>query len=219
MDQLEQALSEIAAIRGQMARTAEFRGYGPAALGATAGLAAVGALVQPLWVPHPLQTPGAYALLWAGLAVIAAALIGAEAVARARRLHGGLADEMIRAALEQFLPAAVAGLLVTAVLVSHAPASAGLLPGLWQVIFSLGVFATCRILPRGMAVVGIWYLATGLACLAAVDAQAAPGPSPWMMGAPFVVGQALAAAILWRASRAADEVLPEGVSDGDASER
>jgi len=198
MDQLDQALSEIAAIRGQMARTAEFRGYGPAALGATAVLAAVGALVQPEWVPHPLLTPGWYALLWAGLGALAAGLIAAEAVARARRLHGGLADEMIRAAVEQFLPAAIAGLLVTLVLVQEAPASTGLLPGLWQVIFSLGVFATARILPHGIAAVGAWYLATGLACLAVAEAA----PLPWMMGAPFVVGQTLAAVILWRASRA-----------------
>jgi hypothetical protein len=201
MKQLEQALSEIAAIRGQMARTAEFRGYGPMALAATAALAALGALLQQHWVPHPLQTPVAYAVLWSGLGAVAAALIASEAVARARRLHGGLADEMIRAALEQFLPAAVAGLLLTAVLVRYAPFATALLPGLWQIVFSLGVFATSRILPRGIAAVGVWYLATGLTAIAAANAGGA-GPLPWMMGAPFMVGQALAAAILWRASRA-----------------
>lgn len=211
MNELDQALSEIAAIRGQMARTAEFRGYGPAALGATAVLAAGGALVQPLWVPHPLQAPEAYALLWAGLGAVAAALIAAEAVARARRLHGGLADEMIRAALEQFLPAAIAGLLLTVVLVRFAPQMAELLPGLWQIVFSLGVFATSRILPRGIVAVGGWYLATGLACLAA----SAAGPSPWMMGAPFVVGQTLAAVILWRASRAPHSAAVEEATDGE----
>src|SRR5690348_12038782 len=97
MNQLDQALSEIAAIRGQMARTAEFRGYGPMALAATAVLAAAGAMLQPRLVPHPLRTPIEYALLWSGLGAVAAALIASEAVARARRLHGGLADEMIRA--------------------------------------------------------------------------------------------------------------------------
>ena len=39
-------------------------------------------------------------------------------------------------------------------------------PGLWQITFGLGVFASCRFLPRGMLLVGGWYVASGLACLA-----------------------------------------------------
>ncbi|HEY7855325.1 MAG TPA: hypothetical protein VIC32_02695 [Terriglobales bacterium] len=208
MDELSRALDEIAAIRGQMARVAEFRGYGPAALMATAGFALLAGFAQAVWVPQPLSTPGSYAYLWSVAAAAAAAMIAIEAVARTRRLHRGLADVMIRAALEQFLPAAVAGLLLTLVLLRAAPSSAGLLPGLWQVIFALGVFATSRFLPRAIMAVGGWYLATGLACIAASgDAQAL---APWRMAAPFAVGQAMAAFILWRASR----VLPEVENGG-----
>jgi hypothetical protein len=187
-------MSEIAEIRGQMARATEFRGYGAAALAGTAVLAVGAAVGQAHWVPAPMAAPWAYVGWWSGAAAMAGALIGAEAVARAKRLHGGLADEMIRAAIEQFLPAALAGMMLTWALTMYAPASVGLLPGLWQVIFSLGVFATCRILPRPVVVVGVWYLATGLACIAA----AGRGLAPWMMGAPFAVGQAMAAAIIWR---------------------
>jgi len=197
---LDHALGDIAAIRGQMARAAEFRGYGPLALAATALLALAGAWAQPRWVALPLAHPDAYAWYWSAFGAAAAALIAAEAVARARRLHGGLADDMIRAAVEQFLPAAVAGGLLTVCLLHAAPASAPLLPGLWQILFSLGVFATCRVLPRPVLAVGVWYLLTGLLCIAS------PGPAlnPWWMGAPFAVGQAMAAVILWRASSAFD---------------
>lgn len=194
MDELDQALREIAAIRGQMARATEFRGYGAAALAATGVLAVAGAVLQPRLVPQPLAAPGAYALLWCAVAALAAGLIAAEARARARRMHGGLADAMIRAAAAQFVPASVAGMLVTAAVVRYAPASAGLLPGLWQIVFSLGVFATCRILPRPLLAVGAWYLVTGLVCIA----SASRGLAPWMMGAPFLAGQALAAAIIWK---------------------
>lgn len=143
-DPLHQALAEIAAIRGQMARAGEFRGYGPATLAATGLLAVAAGFVQPLWVARPLAAPGQYVAFWCAAAAVAAALIAAEALARSRRLHGGLADAMIRAALEQFLPAALAGILLTAALMRWAPDAVRLLPGLWQVIFSLGVFATCR---------------------------------------------------------------------------
>jgi hypothetical protein len=209
MDELNQALTEIATIRGQMARTVEFRGYGPATLVGTAVLAGVTGVAQALWVPHPLETPGTYACLWSLAAAVAAGMIAAEAIARTRRIHRGLADDMIRAALEQFLPAAIAGVLLTIVLLRVAPADAALLPGLWQIVFSLGVFATCRTLPRSTLAVGGWYLFTGLVCVAGAGGSYAL--SSWMMSAPFAVGQTLAAAILWRASRStvASEVNSE----------
>jgi hypothetical protein len=68
-----------------------------------------------------------------------------------------------------------------------------MLPGLWQVIFSLGVFASCRFLPRPVAAAGAWYLLTGLFCLSLGDARAL---SPWAMGVPYAVGQLLVAGIL-----------------------
>jgi peptidoglycan/LPS O-acetylase OafA/YrhL len=115
-------------------------------------------------------------------------------VARSRRIHTGLADEMIRSAVEQFLPAGVAGALLTAVLLRYAPQSLWMLPGLWQIVFGLGVFASCRFLPRSMLAVGVWYLAAGLCCLA--FASGGQAMAPWTMGVPFCVGQLLVAGVL-----------------------
>ena len=50
---------------------------------------------------------------------------------------------------------------MTYVLVRYVPADAWMLPGVWQVIFSLGVFSSCRFLPRPMLAAGVWYLMTG----------------------------------------------------------
>ena len=78
-----------------------------------------------------------------------------------------------------------------------------MLPGLWQVIFSLGVFSSCRFLPRPMIAAGVWYLITGLLCLTLKDARAL---SPWTMGIPYGVGQMLVAGILlYNAREAKDE--------------
>jgi hypothetical protein len=117
---------------------------------------------------------------------------------RTHRIHSGLADEMIRMAVEQFLPSALAGALVTVVLVRYDPSATWLLPGFWQIIFSLGVFSSCRFLPRAMVAAGFWYLATGLVCLALGDARAL---SPWAMGVPYALGQLLVAAILYFCSQ------------------
>ena len=138
-----------------------------------------------------------YVALWVGVATVAIVLIGAETVTRSRRLHLALADDMIAAAVEQFVPALAAGALLTAVLLRYVPDSAALLPGLWQVIFALGIFASSRFLPRAILWAGAWYLLCGLATIAVARDEAAF--SPWCMGFPFGLGQLGSAALLHRA--------------------
>ena len=53
-------------------------------------------------------------------------------------------------AVEQFLPSLIAGLLITVVMVRQAPGQVALLPGLWQILFSLGLFASARLLPKAV---------------------------------------------------------------------
>ena len=112
---------------------------------------------------------------------------------RTRRIHSGLSNEMLRMAVEQFLPSAGAGLLVTIVLLRYVPIATWMLPGMWQIIFGLGVFSSCRFLPRPMIAAGMWYLLTGLSCLAMGGSQAL---SPWAMGISYGAGKLLVAAIL-----------------------
>jgi hypothetical protein len=192
--ELQKALAEISAIRGQLARGMEFRGYGPGTLAGTGILALLAAAAQAVWLRDPIHAVNAYLALWVGTAAISVSIIAAETFARARRVHSGLAMQLIHAALEQFLPAIVAGLLLTVALWGVAPQELWLLPSLWQVLFSLGVFASCRFLPRPMFAVGVWYLAAGLGCL--VVGSGSHALAPWLMGVPFGVGQLLVAAVL-----------------------
>jgi len=73
-----------------------------------------------------------------------------------------------------------------------------MLPGLWAVIFSLGLFATHRLLPRAVFWVGMFYLACGAMALA--GGRDGIALSPWTMGLPFVAGQLLMAALFYFAS-------------------
>lgn len=194
MNDLNKALVDIGTIRRQMARTTQFRGYGPVTLAATGIFALLAAAAQALWLPHSATHVPAYLATWVSTAIVSAAFFGSRLLARTRLIHSGMADEMIRMAVEQFLPSAAAGALLTLVLVRYAPAELWMLPGLWQVTFSLGVFSSCRFLPRTMLVAGAWYLLTGLCCIAIGDARAF---SPWAMGIPYGAGQILVAGILF----------------------
>jgi hypothetical protein len=203
MDDLHKALDDISSVRRQIARTTEFRGYGSMTLAGTGVLAILASAAQGLWIPDPATHLAAYLTIWISTAVVSAGLIGTQMQIRTRRIHSGLADEMIRMAVEQFLPSAGAGTLVTFVLVRYVAESSWILPGLWQVIFSLGVFSSCRFLPRPMLAAGAWYLLTGLVCIAAGDNRAL---SPWAMGIPFGIGQLLVAGVLlFRAQENDDE--------------
>ena len=204
MNDLHKALGDISSIRRQVAQSTEFRGYGPATLAGTGLLAILAAGAQALWVPDPADHVSAFLSIWITTAVLSATLIGTQMKARARRIHSGMADEMMRTAVEQFLPSVGAGALMTFVLVRFVPAALWMLPGMWQVIFSLGVFSSCRFLPRPMAAAGAWYLLTGLISISLADNRAL---SPWTMGISYGVGQLLVAAILlFSAKEAGDEV-------------
>jgi hypothetical protein len=202
MQDLDRALAEIGAIRSQLAKGEKFHGLGPTAFAATAVLAVFAAVAQALFLPAPSAHIPTFLMLWIGVAAVAAGVIGFEMVDRTRRLHSHLAQEMIMAAVGQFLPAAITAALLTAVLSLAAPQCLWMAPGLWQIAFGIGVFASCRFLPRLMTLVGGWYIATGLACIAL--AQGSHALSPWSMGLPFGAGQLLVAAVL-RYSEAAGE--------------
>lgn len=193
MDDLAKALGAITDIRRQVAHSTEFRGYGPVTLAVTGLFAILAASGQAIWLPHPADRSLVYLTLWISTAVLSATLIGFHTFTRAHRVHSGMADEMIRMAVEQFLPSVGAGALVTLVLVRSVPSVLWMLSGLWQIIFSLGVFSSCRFLPRPMMLAGAWYLLTGLTCLMLAGNRAL---SPLTMGLSFGVGQMIVAAIL-----------------------
>jgi hypothetical protein len=204
MSDLRNALAEIEAIRNQVARATQFRGYGPITLAATGVLAVIAAITQTALSIDPAHEPIAYLKLWVGTAALSLMLISMETVSRARRVHSTLSLPMLRSAGEEFLPAIVAGLLLTIVIARESATNLWMLPGLWQVIFSLGVFSSCRLLPRPMFAVGLWYLSCGLILLARGGGEYAL--TPWTMGIPFGVGQILVAAVLQFGYRRANEV-------------
>lgn len=198
MRDLDRALADIANIRSHLAAGTMFRGFGAAVMAFTGLLAVATAGAQTIW-PEALASDALTMLVgWVATAFVSAVLIVAEMLARSRRHHGGLADAMIWNAIQQFLPAGFAGAAVGLVLARFAPDSLWLLPGLWQVLVALGIFASLRTMPPLIALVGAWYFVAGIAVM--IMASSADNLSPWLMGLPFTVGQILMAAVLHFAS-------------------
>ncbi len=122
-------------------------------------------------------------------------IVAAELIWRAHIAGPGLSRQMTQLAVEQFLPCVVVGALLTFCIARAAPQVGWMLPGLWSLLFGLGVFASCRLLPRPTAWVGLYYLTCGCGCLWL--GQGANAFSPWQMAISFGGGQLLTAGILY----------------------
>jgi hypothetical protein len=193
--QLSEALTQIGEIRSQMERAGVYRGYRAAPVAAS-GLIAWGAGAAQWWlISDPLRDIGVYLCIWVSAAILCLVASGGEILTRYRRTESETGRARTRQAVGQFAPCLLAGGLLTVVVLVGAAEATWLLPGLWSVLFSLGIFASLRVLPRGMVRVGLFYLFWGLA--AVVWAQGPYALSPWVMAVPFGCGQLLAAAILY----------------------
>ncbi len=198
--ELHEALDQIAEIRDHLARTETFEGYRSATVGASGLLALLAAGVQAMIIPDPVERFDAYLGLWVGVAIVSAAIAGTEMYVRSRRAASETSVRLTRMVVEQFLPCIVVGALLTVAIAAVAPETAWMLPGLWALVFGLGVFASARLLPRPVVWVAAYYLVSGAACLAA--GKRFEPLSPWLMASTFGIGQLLAAAIVyWNVER------------------
>ena len=201
---LQEALSQISEIRQQVARTETFRGYRAAPVAFSGGLACLAAALQYALIDDPAKDMARYLTLWIGAAIVSLIVTGIAMAYYCKKSTSSLSRTNTKLAVGQFLPCVIAGGLVPVALYQQAPASLWMLPGLWSLFFSLGIFASYRLLPKATFWVGVFYMIAGILCLVWFkDDQAF---SPWAMGVPFGVGLFLSAAILyWTLERKPDD--------------
>jgi hypothetical protein len=203
MQELRDALDQIAEIRQQVARTVMFRGYRalPVALSGLLAFATAG--LQIVALPDANDRPFAFFALWIGTACLSVLATAVELICRLRRFASALERDKSLQAASQFAPCLVAGALLMLVLWRFAPESVWMLPGLWAMFFGLGIFASWRFLPQAVGGVGMYYLVAGLMCLILARGEAAL--SPWSMGLSFGIGQLLTAGVLYWSLERTDE--------------
>src|SRR5947209_17239269 len=90
MRELQRALADINAIRTQMARETQFRGYGPRSTAASGLLALMVASGQVLWLKTHDSIADVFLGVWVCTAAAAAVLSVGETILRTRRMHASL---------------------------------------------------------------------------------------------------------------------------------
>lgn len=193
--ELREAIDSIATIRRQMAASEVFRGYRALPVAVSALIAAGAGALQPTIVPRPERDVAGYVALWSSVALLSIAAAGLAMFLRDRVAGRSATRPLTWIAAGQFAPCVAAAAAITAAVANFAPEAAWLLPGLWQLFFSQGVFAACRVLPRLCYAIAAFYFASGLVVL--VVARGPQALSPWAMAVPFGVGQLASAFILY----------------------
>ena len=193
--ELHEAMRQISAIKHQMARTEQFRGYRAAPAAFSGLLAFAAGASQSILLPNPGQNLPLYFTLWISVALISFICSMTDIWLRYHRTSGPLRQETTQLALGQFLPALIVGGLLTLAILRAAPDVAWLLPGLWALFFGLGLLSSARLLPRPIFAVAIYFLVAGLITIS----QGSPdfSFSHWTMPLIFAVGQLASAVVLF----------------------
>jgi hypothetical protein len=188
-----EALGQIADIHDHLARAEQYRGFHPFTVAASGFVGLLAAGAQPWFVA---DDPVAFVRFWLVVAAAGGAIGISPAVDAYFRREDEFARRRTRSVVGQFMPCVVAGLCVTTAVGRAGAEFVRLLPGLWAVLFGLGVFAARPYLPRAIGWVGLFYLATGAGLLAAVPADLVR--AGWAVGGVFAAGQAATGAVLRR---------------------
>lgn len=190
--ELERALSQLSEIHAQVLRGEVFRGYRSAPMAVTGCLAFAAATAQErFWPP---QDGAAFVGFWFAIACLGLSIHGIDVLLTLRSQDRRTFQVSTLPVLAQFVPTVVVGAALALILVREGVDGAPLLPGLWALVFSLGVFASRPYLPRAVGWVGAFYLAAGVLLLATADGTSLP--SPWTMGLTFGLGQLAFAVVM-----------------------
>ena len=201
--ELREALGQITEIRQQMARSEVFRGYRSLTVGSVGVMGGLAAIAQPYLVPSPANNLEAYLTLWISVAAVAFLLVALGLWRRVHTTGSPMVRQSTLLSADQFLPCVAVGALLTLGIYRGAQDVGWMLPGLWSFVFSLGIFASYRQLPRQVFWVGVYFAVCGFGCL--LWGQGTNAFSPWLMGVSFGGGLLIGAAILyWTLERTDD---------------
>ncbi len=182
----DRAIENLSFIRRTMEASGTFTavsGLGVMAMGTLALLASAYASRFP--------APDADLRIWAGTAVLASGVAGYAIVRKARRRQESALSGPGRKFLLNFMPALIAGAVLTGALVTAGLPS--LLPGTWLLLYGTGVVTGGAFSVRAVPAMGVGFMALGALALAV------PAWGPSLMGLGFGgLHLAFGAIITWR---------------------
>jgi hypothetical protein len=190
---IDEALEQLEEIHNQVHRSEFYRGYRSILTGAMGLVALAAAFLQPRFV-DPAQ-PHSFVYFWLVVATANFLLPMSQILFHYFAHETGLERRKTRLAVGQFLPCILAGAFLTFAVCKTDEAFIVFLPGLWAILFGMGVYASKPYLPGAIHWMAAFFFLGGLVLLALVPSG--QSLSPWGMGLSFGLGLILGAGILY----------------------
>ena len=214
---IHRALSDIAEIRAQLDRTETYRGFRSATVGISVLVLVVGCWLESIWAGGSAQQIDRYLVVWFCVAVVSATIAAIEMLIRSRVSGNQMVGKLHWSLAANIAPSFLVGFVVTLLIGAHAhevsvAAVSGqalqlgdadmiwALPGLWAMIYSLGLFNCRSNLPAQAVGVAVYFLFAGVLLLGYnwLTREVAG----WQMLVSFGVGQSFLALVLfWNLER------------------
>ncbi len=200
---LNRALSDIAEIRSQLGRAESYRGFRSLTVGLSALFVVTGGCLQRIWIEYPEQQPLEFLRLWICVAVLSAIACTIEMLVRNRMSGSPLTGKLHRSLITQTMPAIVVGAVVTFAIFNVSAADEmliRLLPGIWAMLYGLGLWSCGTNLPRLAHLATFYFLVAGAISLTLIGNAETMHPAEMVL--LFGVGQLLLSAVLfWKFER------------------
>jgi hypothetical protein len=197
--EMHRALSGIREMGDVLARARHSTCFRPIPIALTALMAVVASVMSPLFVESGSPMGASFVRYWIVIAGVNAMIVAIDLGHQYWRTDSELQRSKTRIAIYQFAPCIVIGAFATLCLTSTNHLYVSLLPGLWCMVVSLGMFATLYNAPPAMIFPAAYYAVVG-GLYWRFNAWSC-GLGPWSMGIAFGIGQAWIAVVLWRGVR------------------
>lgn len=190
---IQEALEQLEEIHSHVHRSEVYRGYRSILTGVMGLVALAATLIQPHLVEsgHPLT----FVYFWLVVAMANFVLPMSQILFHYFAHEKGLERRKTRLAVGQFLPCILAGAFLTFAVCKTDEAFIVFLPGLWAILFGMGVYASKPYLPGAVTWMAAFFFLGGVVLLALVPSG--QSLSPWGMGLVFGLGLILGALILY----------------------
>jgi hypothetical protein len=191
--EIDKALEQLEEIHNHVHRSEVYRGY-RSILTAAMGLVALGAaFLQARFVMpgHPLS----FVYFWVTVGAVNFILPVSQILFHYLAYESPLERKKTRMALGQFLPCLLAGAFLTFAVCKTDEGFIVFLPGLWSILFGMGVYASKPYLPGAIHWMAASFFTGGVILLAMVPSG--QSLSPWGMGIDFSLGLLAGAWILY----------------------
>ncbi len=189
----DDALAKITEIHSHLARSGIYKGYRSLYVGIS-GIIGIGAgALESFFVPVVASKLFVfYWLIIAGINLsMCALMMGYQYIFQESKLE----RRKTMFVLAQFVPMLVAGIIVTVPIYTAAESAIPFLPGLWALLFGMGIFALRPYLPLITAIAGAFYFV----CSFLLFGMAVKNPAllGYGLGCTFGIGQVLSAVLLF----------------------